>query len=235
MAGDGGGRFLEKAGVSGSDWFEQSWELREEEVYPRLFGSRGQNIFVLKPTLFTDTFKQSTLDPRWLNHGVFECAPTAARSTWLYVSSGLSNAWEDDHPDPTGPSGLGMEFLLETIEQAEWPILRLQQLVAFQILVACDKYPGRGLVNHHDRVPLRGSISPGSSALTWLYIGSPEPHAASFQLPTGSVDLLMVVGVTEEEAAFARERGGDDLVSLLRANGIYPVTDPARATVLGAA
>jgi hypothetical protein len=228
-------RSLGKVWVSDSDWFEQSWEIREEEVYPRLFGSRGQNICVLTPSLFTDIFKQSTFDSRWLNYGVFECPPTTTRRTWLYVSSGLSNAWEDDHPDPTGPSGLGMEFLLESVEQAEWPILRLQHVVAFQILLACDKYPGRGLVDHHDRIPLRDSISPGSSALTWLFIGPPEPHPASFQLPTGSVDLLMVVGVTEEEVEYARERGGDDLVSLLRSRGGYPVTDPARGTVVGAA
>ena len=217
-----------------SEWFEKAWAVREEEVYPRLFGSVGANIFALTADIFTGVFRQASFDPRWLTYGVFECAPTTNRAAWLYVSSGLSNAWEDDSPNPDGASGLGMEFVLQVPEQATWAIQRLQHVVAFQILLACGRYPGRSLLDEHDRIPLRSSISPIPSELTWLTIGPSEPFPPTFRLPTGSVDLLTVVGITETEAAFGRGRGGDALLQVLRSTGAFPVTDPRRKSVVGA-
>jgi hypothetical protein len=217
-----------------ADWFERAWAVREEEVYPRLFGSMGETICVLTPDMFTDTFKQESFDPRWLTYGVFECPPTPERRSWLYVSSGLSNAWEDDRPNPDGPSGLGMEFVLETPEQAPWAILRLQHVVVFQILIACGRYPGRDLLDVFDRIPLRCSISPEASELSWLMIAPPRGYASTFRLPTGSVDILTVVGISEDEAALARSQGGDVLLGLLRAHDAYPVTNPKRASLAGA-
>jgi hypothetical protein len=217
------------------DWFEHSWAVREEQIYPQLFGAVGADICVLTPEIFLQTFKHDSVDPRWLHYGVFECPPHGTREWWLYVSSGLSNAWqEDDSPDPTGPSGLGMEFILETPERSQWAILRLQHLVAFQILLACGRYPGRELIGLHDRIPLRAPITPEPSELTWLFVGPPDGYAESFALPTGGVELFAVVGVTEAEAAHARAIGGDALVELLRKSGCYPLTDPSRVSVVEA-
>jgi hypothetical protein len=216
-------------------WFEHAWTVREEEQYLRLFGPSGEGIYVLSSELFLETFKQESFDPRWLTYGVFECAPTASRQSWLYVSSGLSNAWEDDAPNPDGPSGLGMEFIFETPMQAHWAIERLQHVVAFQILLACGKFTRRELLDVHDRIPLRCSITPDPSELTWLTIGLPVSCPPSFSLPTGSVDILNVVGITEGEASYGREHGGDTLIQLLREAGAYPVTDPRRKSICGVA
>ena len=87
-------------------WFEEVWAYREDTVYPRLFGPVGRGIFPLSHTIFTDVFKQE-FDPRWLHFGVFEIPPTKERDAWLYVTSGMSNAWEDEKPNPLGPSGFG--------------------------------------------------------------------------------------------------------------------------------
>jgi len=128
-----------------------------------------------------------------------------------------------------------MEFLLETPHQAQWAILRLQHVIAFQILIACGRFPERELLDLHDRIPLRGPVSFDPSVLTWLLVGPPDGYQASFNLPTGSVDFMAVVGVTEDEAAHARSVGGGPLVDLLRTHARYPLTDPARRSVLGAA
>lgn len=216
-------------------WFEEAWSIRENQIYPQLFGPYPPQICVLTFEIFKDVFKQDTVDPRWLHYGVFEVPPTPERQSWVYVSSGLSNAWEDDSPNPDGPSGLGMEFLLMTPGQAPWAVYRLLHVVAFQILVACGKYPGRDLLDFYDRLPLRSSVSPESSALTWFMVGPPDGFQDRFQLPSGWVDLLAVVGITDDEAAHARAHGGDTLLEVLRKNASYPLTDPTRSSVIEAA
>jgi hypothetical protein len=119
--------------IAWQEWFEQVWADREENVFPRLFGPDLRGVFTLSPPIFLETFKQPSYDPRWLYYGVFEFRPTATRSSWLYVTSGMSNAWEDDEPRSDGPSGFGCEYVFETTEQGDWAILRLQHLMAFQI------------------------------------------------------------------------------------------------------
>jgi hypothetical protein len=83
--------------------FEEAWEFREEKLYPGHFGPKQQGIYVLDADLFTNVFQQDSFDPRWLTHGVFEFEPTEKRPSWVYVSSGLSNAWEADSPEPNAP------------------------------------------------------------------------------------------------------------------------------------
>jgi hypothetical protein len=217
------------------EWFEAAWADREEGVYPRLFGPDPRGIFALSHTIFLEMFKQSSFDPRWLHYGVFEFQPTPTRPSWLYVTSGMSNAWEDDEPHPDGPSGFGCEFVLETTEQGEWAILRLQHLMAFQILLAHERYPGREMVAPYDRVPLRASITPEPSELRWLILAPPVSFDSRFTLATGWVDLYEVFGASEAEAAYAREHGGDKLVELLSPSGAFPVTDPRRKSAVTAA
>ena len=140
------------------EWFEQAWADREENIYPRLFGPESRGIFPLSSSVFLETFKQPSYDPRWLHYGVFEFRPTPTRCSWLYVTSGMSNAWEDDEPHPEGPSGFGCEFVLETSEPGDWAILRLQHLMAFQILLEHGCYPGREPIAPYARIPLRAPI-----------------------------------------------------------------------------
>lgn len=209
-----------------TDWFEAVWEHREERLYPELFGPVGDAIFPLSPAIFTDTFQQD-FDPRWLHCGVFESPPNRRHSSWLYVTSGLSNAWEDDAPDPTSPSGLGCEFVFETTQQAKWAIVRMLHVMAFQILLAHGRYPDRDVLEHYDRIPLRDSISPHPSELVYLMV-APPVGTDTFQLDSGDVELLALTGITNAEAQFARDNSGQELLKRLTNASAFPVTDPKR-------
>lgn len=116
---------------------EEVWEYREEKLYPRLFGAQRRGIFPLTIDLFSKVFDQSSVDPRWLHLGVFEFAPTPARGSWLYVTSGGSTPWESDPSEyaPEKYSWLGVEFVIESPDQAEWPIRVLLRLLAYHVLV----------------------------------------------------------------------------------------------------
>lgn len=210
-------------------WFSRVWHHREEALYPSLFGPTSRGIFTIQPEILTGMFQQPSFDPRWLHYGVIEYAPTPARASWLYVTSGMSNDWEAAAPDPTTPSGLGCEFIFETTEQGDWAILRLLHLMAFQILLCHGKYPGRPRLTDFDRVPLRGPIRPGDSVLTHLMLASPRNFPREAQLESGPFEFQAIVGITETERMFAKEHGGEALLQKLTAAGYFPVTDPDRS------
>jgi Suppressor of fused protein (SUFU) len=213
-------------------WFEAAWEHREEVVYRQLFGEpEGQGIYVLKPAVFEHRFGTRGIDPRWLHHGVFVYPPIDRSGSWKYVTSGLSNAWEADMPDPDDISGLGTEFLFETNIRYQWAIGQVQEILAFELLLASGAFEGRSLLDNYDRIPLHGSIEPGgSSHLTHIMIG-PSRYPRQY-LPSGSFIFQQLVGISESEAVFARMHDGEALQTLLMANGAFPVTDPARCAVV---
>src|ERR1700730_10890473 len=111
-------------------WFEESWTVREESLYRALFGDIGPGIYPLDSELFASAFHQESIHPRWLIHGVFECPPSDVRPNWLYVSSGLSNAWQADPSKPDEISGLGCEFIFECPQQSRWALALLRRMVA---------------------------------------------------------------------------------------------------------
>lgn len=215
------------------NWLERIWEHREAVLYRGLFGVGGEKIFVLSAEMFLETFQQESYDPRWLFNGVLEYAPTATRASWLYVTSGMSNAWEDDLPDPEGISGIGCEFVFETTAQSQWAITRLQELMAYQILLSCGQYEGRELIGYFDRIPLRRSIDPaGNSEIQNLMVCPPETYPQTIQLDSGAFDFFALVGITNAEAQFAREQGSEQLLHQLKAKNAFPITDPARTSVV---
>ena len=210
------------------DWFERVWTHREEVLYRSLFGAVSRGIFTIPPKMITGLFKQETFDPRWLHYGVFEFAPTTQRNSWLYVTSGMSNEWEAESPDPNSVSGLGCEFIFETTVQSEWAILRTLHLLTFQILLCHGRYPGKEPLTDFDRIPLREPIRGQSSSLTWLMLAPPSDIDRVAKLDSGIFDFYQVVGITEGEAQYARSHDGQALIELLTAQKCFPVTDPDR-------
>lgn len=202
------------------DWLERIWEHREDVIYPELFGSESEGIFPIPA--------QQGGDPRWSTCGVFRFAPTDARKSWLYVSSGLSNAWFDDTPDPSGISGFGCEFLMETPDKANWPIVRMHQIMRYQIDICCGKHEGAEPLSDHDRIPLGGAIDFAESDLTHLILASPIGLPKDFSQDSGSADFYLMFGITEAERDFAKEQGGDVLINSLRDETGFPVTKPTR-------
>lgn len=217
-----------------SDWqqrFEDSWTAREEKLYPALFGSLGAGIYPLDAELFRRQFHQDSIDPRWLHYGVFESPPTNARPNWLYVSSGLSNAWEAESADPANWSGLGCEFILQCMDQSRWGLLLLRSMVAFQILLSCGQFAGKAALAVWDRIPLKAPIDGVASKLDWVLLAPATDFAESQQLASGRFRLLQFVGITADEADYARAEGGDKLLDLLVMHRAAPVTNPHRSSI----
>ena len=208
---------------------EAVWEHREEIIYPRLFGPHARGVFLLDFDLFTKTFKQENVDPRWLHYGVLEHGPTT-RGTYYYVTSGASNPWEIEPDDYAKQefSGFGTELVLEITGSADWAIAVLRRLLAFNILLAHGRYGESEPLDYWHRVPLAGPIV-GSSVLTHVLIAPPEGYPAQFSLASGKVDLLHVVGITDSERAYAKTSGPPALLQVLKEHGAFPVTDPDRA------
>jgi len=215
---------------------EGVWAHREDVIYPGLFGSKYKGIFVLDTEVFEKSFQQTEVDPRWLFCGVFEFEPIPSRNSWLYVTSGLSTPWHQEVAEYAGSeySGLGTELVLESRLQEVWPIVILQRLLAFNLLLAHGRFgEDASALNYGDRIPLRSSISLGvPSALEHVVIGYPAHFAASFQLVSGQVDLLQIVGISESERDFAKSNSSDDLIRQLTHAGCYPVTDPSRLSIV---
>jgi len=217
-----------------SELLERTWHAREEGVFQRLFGDLGPGIYTLQPATF-EPFGAKETDPRWLHCGVFESPPSRGRTSWIYVSSGLSNPWWNSATRRPGYSGLGCEFLLELTARAPWGIAHVQNIVAFQLLLTSGHYPDRAPLDSWDRVPLRQPIDAHSSELSYLLVAPPDDPSRTFHLESGRVVVYTLVGVTEVEAGFARDQGGERLLEKLKARGAYPVTDPQRHSVISAA
>ena len=215
------------------DWFERVWEYREETLYPRLFGTQNQGgIYVLTFELFKNGFDAPDVDPRWLHHGVLVYPPSPTSRNWRYVTSGLSNAWEDDSPNPEDWSGMGLEFVLETAERHEWAIEVTSHILAYQLLLAAGRFGDPRWIEPHARIPLNAPIDGGTSQLTYIVACVANDAPEDLQLESGKFSLLQLVGATQQEIEFARQHGGDELLTRLKEHGAYPATDPDRASVV---
>ena len=114
-------------------------------------------------------------------YGVLEHGPTG-RGTYHYLTSGASNPWEVEPEDHAKQefSGLGSELVLETLDSADWPIVVLQRLLAFNILLAHGRYGDSKPLDYWHRVLLGGSIT-RDSLLRHLLIAPPDGYPAQFE------------------------------------------------------
>ena len=214
---------------------EEIWRIREEDIYPRIFGGSVRGIFPLTAELFIQRFGCKTYDPLWLSYGVMEYGPTALRPYWLYATSAYSNPWgvEPNDYDSAGPSGSGVEFLFATTEQGAWAISFLQNMLAFDMLLSLGHFGERPPLSIGDRVPLNSPINGQESCLIrHAILTQPDSLPRGFDLPSGHVDLLSFVGITDDELAYAKQNGSDQLSEYLHAKGCLPVTDPQRQSTL---
>lgn len=213
---------------------EAVWEHREEVLYRSVFGETGPGIYPLSADIFASTFGRSC-DPRWLTIGAFECPPTADRPTWAYVSSGLSNPWEEDQApeDPSTPSGLGVEYVFNTTAQADWAIQLVQYVTAYDLLLTQGSFPGREAIFVGDRIPVQiRDKTDRLSLIRTVMVVEPEFIPARHRLASGEFCILQLVGITEPEAAFARASGAPVLCDRLRIAAALDVTDPWRASLV---
>ncbi|HVT80250.1 MAG TPA: suppressor of fused domain protein [Phycisphaerae bacterium] len=227
-------------------WFEDIWTYREETLYKSWLADLGKGIYPL-PARTLEQVGFGDPDPRFLTHGVFQCPPSSTHRDWIYISSGMSNAWGDspETANPNGHSGLGLEFVLHTSEPQQWAIELLHWVMAVQLAVACGRVEG-DLLQRNDRVPIgRGiPLKTGPGQITHLLATGPDeaiaaggaraapPYPPEFSLETGKVELLLMIGITDRERDFARSQGVEGLVALLRHHNVFPLTQPERASVV---
>lgn len=211
-------------------WFQGVWAYREDVVYTELFGKVGPHVHTIPPELFA-RLGHPNHDPRWLVHGVFEIAPSQHSPYWTYITTALSNPWGEnpDQVNQAEPSGLGFELLMHTREQAPWAIQVLHWLMSVNILAASGLLQG-DTISPGDRVPLHTGIDPANpdSTVRNLLILEPTHIKSRFALPSGTVDWLLCLGVTDAEIDLARTLDYDQMLKHLTGQGIYPVTDATR-------
>jgi Suppressor of fused protein (SUFU) len=205
-------------------FLEECWEQREEKIYKQIFGNIGSDIYPLSTELF-DRMNANIIDPRWLTHGVFNCPPTENRKTWAYITSGMSNPWETESPEEY--SGLGVEFLMETEEEAIWAIEVLQTLMTYNLLLVAGKMGDYPPLDYGHRVPL--ALSENIKTMMFTY---PIHFPESFSIRSGRVDLLQVVGITPAELAFAKKASSDELSDLIVSNTGGLITSKDRVSVV---
>jgi hypothetical protein len=214
---------------------EEVWRIREEEVYPSFFGQPTKGIYPLSHEIFSQRFRQNEIDPRWLTYGVIQFSPTETRNSWLYVTSGHSNPWEQEpHSyDPTSESGAGIEFVLMSTEQGDWAIRALQNMLAFDLLLGAGRFPNGKPLSFQDRIPLREPINGKSDCeIRNLILTEPKDIPREFALPSGKVMFGMFVGITDSELAFAKANGSHSVIDKLQQAGQYPATNPLRNSLV---
>ena len=213
---------------------ETVWRLREE-IYPELFGPAGRGIFPLTPELFDERFGQQDVDPQWLVLGVFEFPPIPTRNSWLYVTSGYSNPWNEELKayDPKGASGCGVEFTFTVSEQGDWAIHTLLSVLAFDLLLGAGRFGNKPQLSIYDKISLGGPLNGTPDCeIRHVIMVQPEQMPDEFSLPSGTVQFIGFTGVTDAELSFANTHGSEPVISRLRAAGHHPITDPHRASLI---
>ena len=213
---------------------EDVWTLREESVYPSLFGPVTRGIFPLTAEVFATRFGRIDIDARWLSFGVFEFAPTADRRSWLYVTSGYSNPWDADPQDHDlqGSSGAGVEFTFAVSEQGNWAIKTLQTLLAAELLLSTGRLPNARPFSVNDRIALQAPLDGRAECeIRHLVVVERGDGPQRFSLPSGTVTLVGFTGITDAEAAFAKAHNSPQLIGKLRGLGHHPVTNPGRRSI----
>ncbi len=213
-------------------WFEAAWTDREERLYKQVFGSLGNGIYPLSVELFTDIFGAKTVDPRWLTIGVFECPPNEHRDHWLYVSSGLSNAWDAESPDPSSWSGLGCELLMQCSTQSTWAMLLLRKLVCYQLLLSVGHFGDRPLLGAYDRIAVGQPVDGQSSELQALMFTPSVNFPSSQNLLSGKFEFLQVLGIALNELQYAKEHSSTELMQKLLSAHAAPVINANRKSIL---
>lgn len=218
------------------DWFEEIWRKREEEIYPALFGTLPDTVIPLSVETFRAIIGyEKEIDPSWLHYAVIEVEPNEKHTDWIYVTSAFSQPWKAESEaelDHNAYSGMGYEMLLRTPERASWAVDVLHRLGAYQIGVYSELMKGK-LFQWHDWMPLNGPLNPQTpdSAVRGMFITRPRDLRDRFELPSGQVDLLQIVGITGPELAYGLFKGFDRLENLLYEAAAAPTTNPARSSI----
>jgi hypothetical protein len=158
----------------------------------------------------------------WCGGGIYQYPPHGNRSSWHYVSSGLSQPHIDDDAnaepiiDDDGQrySGFGIELVISTIEKVAWAPDVLINLVKYLLFQKNSRVilPG-------DRIPCNGPlVLETNTSLSYLVATTSTEYESEILLPVGQCRLVHLIGCTQGEidAALTMGRGTAGSIVLCR-------------------
>ncbi|MDZ4834478.1 MAG: suppressor of fused domain protein [Candidatus Melainabacteria bacterium] len=212
-----------------------AWKARDK-VYNQLFGKPTYVIpenygpplvevpegFATRDHAKPETWTPDPIDEQPL--AVLAYAPDPQAPYWKYVTAGLASPWVQY--EPLQVSGFGCELMIKSPTDALWAPELLRTLAYYIFNMA-------GTLSQGVRLALNSSIDPGfesklRNAFIWYADEAPD---TLYELPSGLFSVLMVIGMSDDERAFAdsiEEYGTWSLQALLRQAGHEQVTDPKR-------
>ena len=135
---------------------------------------------------------------------------------FAYVTADLTGPSEQ----PPNSAGLNYELMMCTRGPVEWAPSYVSRL---------SRYTLTNIINPNETMDFRVSFGESElSALLWL---APDLSVDTFEVLGVPSTILLAVGITDGEIGLARSEGIDTLVSKLRTGGIFPFTDPGRASI----
>jgi hypothetical protein len=222
------------------DVSEEHPELDEEA---RLFAAHMKAredalMAVFGPTDPPDTIlspDDPDLSINWPGGGIHRYAPREGRAGWHFVTHGLAQpddpgaAPSEDEEEDERYSGFGIELVISTPEESQWPA---ELLLSFVRYLLFDEESRVFLPGH--RIPCSAlvSIAPETELTHLAGIASPDyPH--EIELPAGRCTLVHLVGATTAEIEVARseEDGTAILGRVLNELGHGTITDLTRECV----
>jgi hypothetical protein len=209
-------------------WFEDTWNYRDTVAYPELIGATSDGRISTIPYVAFEQIGAVQVDPRWLHCGVLAFRPPSPTAAFTFVTSGLSNAWDDARPDERSISGLGIELRVDVSREAHWTTDVLLRISAMQLLIGSGRMSGARLLGVGDRMKVGAETFGKNSSVTSLIAAD----GGQIQLPSGTFTLLQLFAITDAEREHAASHGADALLTILRARTAFPISDVTRASVV---
>jgi hypothetical protein len=201
-----------------SAFFAEIIEHRER-LYRQWLGAPFKNaIATVSPDLLASALP--SFDPSWSHAGVYVFPATAERNHWTYLTAGLSTPRQaaEDSALPANPSqaasGVGIELMFRTQVFDDWAISILNRLMVYELGVSAGLIRGEPL-SFGTRVPLKPVGCESSSQIEAVVTCAPGDMSATFELRSGRVELIQLVGITAREYAWSIHHGVDALLAVL--------------------
>jgi Suppressor of fused protein (SUFU) len=220
---------MERSPVSeDEDWFAATWRYREKVLYPEVFGGSGDGMIVTVPYQAFAQLGSKEVDRRWLHCGVLKFGSRTGRDAITFVTSGLSNAWDDERPDRASASGLGVELRIDNRSDEHWALDVLLRISAMQLMIGAGRFRGARIVGDGDRIRVGADTFGQGSAMAALLASK----AADLELPSGTFEMIQLFAITGSELEFATTHGVTALIAELRRETTYPINDIRRQSVV---
>ncbi len=196
-----------------SAWDERN-KLREEH-YERFFGPVSQ------PVVHGAGGGDPHID-------TYQFPPIGERNHWTLITSGMSDKRQKIPEDIKALAAPRAELFLYARKPESWMLDALEGL-------AVSPFKDALFLHWWHTVPNDRALAASASRLTAFLLLAPyfEPDEFdTFEIENDPVDFLWVVPITEDELAYARKNGSEALLDTMRANGLDPVIDENRDSLV---